>query len=415
MITIGFCGMSHLGLCYSAAAAEKGFQVVCFDYSKNQIKKLKKFEIEVEEPELKKLIIKNKNNIVYTDKIVKLSSCDFVYFSYDVITDSSGKSDKSILIKNLNNLIINIQKKIPLIILSQVPPGFTKNYSKIKNNLYYQVETLIFGKAIFRALNPERFIIGSNNPNYDLSKKYKYFLNVFNCPIFTMRYESAELAKIAINCYLASNVSLTNTLAEISYAIGASWEEIVPTLKLDKRIGKYAYLKPGLGISGGNIERDLTSIKKIGKKEKSNIELINTIIDLSKYSKNWLYRNVNIHLRKNKYTKISILGLSYKENTNSIKNSASIELIKKIKNADIRVYDPSVKNIKIKNVIEYKTSNGAIKNSEILIIATPWDEFRDLDLKAISLLMNGKIIIDPYKIFNEDLVKKFGFDYYSIG
>ena len=291
MITIGFCGMSHLGLCYSAAAAEKGFQVVCFDYNKNQIKNLNKFEIEVNEPELKKLIIKNKENIIYTDKVAKLSSCDFVYFSYDVSTDNKGKSDKSTLIKNLDRLIINIQKRIPIIILSQVPPGFTRNYSKLKNNVYYQVETLIFGQAIFRALNPERFIIGASNSNYALFKKYKDFLKVFNCPILTMKYESAELAKIAINCYLASNVSLTNTLAEISSAIGASWEEIVPTLKLDKRIGKYAYLKPGLGISGGNIERDLTTIKKLGENEKSNIELINTIIDLI------LYRNCNTSLQ----------------------------------------------------------------------------------------------------------------------
>ena len=88
-----------------------------------------------------------------------------------------------------------------------------------------------------------------------------------------MKYESAELSKISINCYLASSVTLTNTLAEVSKSVGASWEEIIPTLKLDKRIGKYAYLKPGLGISGGNIERDLSSITKIAKNKFLNVEL----------------------------------------------------------------------------------------------------------------------------------------------
>ena len=135
MITIGFCGATHLGLCYSTAAAEKGFNVICFDYDKNKIKKLNCLDIEINEPKLKKLIKKNRAKIIFTDDISQFSKSNFVYFSYDVDTDKSGKSDENRLKKKLEYLIAKLNKNIPLIILSQVYPGFTRRYFKIKISL----------------------------------------------------------------------------------------------------------------------------------------------------------------------------------------------------------------------------------------------------------------------------------------
>jgi len=415
MNKIGFCGMSHLGLCYSTAAAEKGFQITCFDFDEKKINHLKKSNLEVEEPELKELINKNKKKILYTKDISELSTCNFVYFSLDVNTNNRGKSDKKILINNLKILILNLDKNVPLIILSQVPPGFTRSFNKIKRKLYYQVETLIFGNAMFRALYPERFIIGSNDSLDTLPDSINIFLKSFNCPILIMGYESAELSKIAINCYLASTLSITNTLSEISDSLGGNWNEIIPTLQLDKRIGEFAYLKPGLGISGGNIERDLATIQSIGFKNNANVKCIESIISLSKYSKQWLYRNIKEHVGKNSNLKIALLGLAYKENTNSIKNSPSIELLKKIKNFSIKVYDPLVKDINIKGVIICNSAKEAMQNADILVIATPWQEFKNLEVSIIKDQMNGNIIIDPYKILNEKILKKINFNYYCIG
>ena len=415
MYTIGFCGMSHLGLCYSTAAAEKGFQITCFDFDNKKINHLKNSNLEIEEPDLKDLINKNKKNLMYTNDISCLSSCDFVYFSFDVNTDNKGKSDKKLLIKNLKTLILNLDENVSLIILSQVPPGFTRNFYKIKRKIYYQVETLIFGNAMHRSLYPERFIIGSSNSLDVIPESITIYLKSFNCPILVMSFESAELSKIAINCYLASSLSITNTLSEICGLLGGSWDEIIPTLQLDKRIGKFAYLKPGLGISGGNIERDLSTIKSIGLKNNANVKCIESIIDLSKYSKQWLFRNVQKHIDNNINFKIAILGLSYKENTNSIKNSPSIELLNRIKNYSIKVYDPLVTSINIEGVIMTKSIDEAIINSDILVIATPWEEFRSIDLSKIKSQMKGNIIIDPYKILNEESLKKLNFTYCSIG
>ena len=115
----------------------------------------------------------------------------------------------------------------------------------------------MFGRAVERATKPERFIVGSPDPGSALPPALDTYLRSFGCPILPMRLESAELAKISINCCLVASVSVTNTLAELCERIGADWSEIAPALRLDKRIGPFAYLSPGLGLAGGNLEREI--------------------------------------------------------------------------------------------------------------------------------------------------------------
>src|SRR5262249_61279085 len=128
---------------------------------------------------------------------------------------------------------------------------------------YYQGKTLVFGQAVERALKPERPIVGCAEPAAPLEARFRTVLSAFGCPILPMRYESAELAKISINCCLVASVTVANTLAQVCEKIGADWGEIAPALKLDRRIGAYAYLAPGLGIAGGNLERDLATVQRL--------------------------------------------------------------------------------------------------------------------------------------------------------
>ena len=115
-----------------------------------------------------------------------------------------------------------------------------------------------------------------------------------------MKYESAEFAKIAINTYLSASVTTSNTLAELCEKLGADWSEIIPTLKMDRRIGNYAYLRPGLGISGGNLERDLNNLIKFSKKHKTSNALIKGMILNSHYNKNWVWKKLNQFCRAKK-------------------------------------------------------------------------------------------------------------------
>ena len=207
-------------------------------------------------------------------------------------------------------------------------------------------------------------------------------------------------------------------LAQVCEKISADWYEIMPALQLDRRIGKKAYIKPGLGISGGNIERDIYSILRILKKEQKPLSIMKTFQKNSQYMKSWVYRILKKEkiLFKNSKLNIGILGLAYKENTNSIKNSPTLHLLKRLKNNKISVYDPKAKLIKkIKNCTQVNNVNSLIRNSEIIILMTPWPEFRKIN-KILKIQKKRKIIlIDPYRMIDLKIIKNKYFRYFTIG
>lgn len=398
---IGFIGMTHLGIVSSISAAEKKYDVICYDNDIKKIDNFKKSNFDIKEPNLNKLYKKNSNKIFFTNNILHMNKASIVYISIDIKTNSKGKSNYSEINNILKKIIKNLNKNIILIILCQIPPGFTRRINWPKNNLFYQVETLIFGKAFQRALNPERIIVGKNNNN-KIPTIYNSFLKKFKCPILYMNYESAELCKIAINLYLISQVTTTNSIAEISKKIGANWNDIKLALNLDSRIGKDAYLNPGLGISGGNLERDLNSIISLGKKNKSAVHLFQTFEYLSNYYKNWCY-NIFSKVSKNKNLNklhVGVLGLTYKKNTNSIKNSPSINLIKKIKNKTNKIFvHDYILSENIKNIhgVSIKNIKDLIKKSNIIFVMLDLNEYKKIDLNNI-MIKDKKIIIDPFSV-----------------
>ena len=158
-----------------------------------------------------------------------------------------------------------------------------------------------------------------------------------------MRYESAELAKISINMCLVASVSTANTLAELCEKIGADWSEIVPALKLDKRIGQHAYLAPGLGIAGGNLERDLATVCRFADELGTDANVVRAWIANSRHRRDWALRTLHREvLARVDDPVIAVLGLAYKQDTHSTKNSPSIALLSSLTPFRVRVFDPVV-------------------------------------------------------------------------
>ena len=416
--SVGFVGLSHLGIIYSLASVEKGFLVHGYDEDKNISDRLNNFENIIYEDGVKKILKKNlkEKNIIFSNNIKNLSDCKIVFISKDVPTNNQGQSDTKIIIKLINKVTKNLNKKIIIVILSQVSPGFTRKIKWPHNKLYYQVETLIFGKALDRALNQERIIIGSKTSGQKIELFYKEYLKSFNAPIIKMNYESAELAKISINMLLISNITISNYLSTICAKIGADWLSIIPSLRLDKRIGKHSYIEPGLGLTGGNLERDIYTLEKISKKLKIKNSLLNSFFSISNDQRKWVHLILKKYINNNTKLKISILGLSYKEKTNSIKNSPSISILEDFKNIKFTVYDPLIKNIKNKNVQFAENINDLILDSDILIIMNKSNDFKKIKKNVLLKKMNyRKIIIDPFAILKELNLSDFGFKYYRLG
>jgi len=415
---IGFAGMTHLGLVSGVCAAEKGFRVVCFDPSASRIAALKRRELPVSEPRLDHLVVKNADRLQFTASDDDLSGCAVLYVAPDVATDDAGQSDLGPLTALLERVFAAARRDAVIVVLSQVPPGYTRGNQRDGRSLYYQVETLIFGRAVERALQPERTIVGCADPAQPLPAAYRAFLDAHGCPVLPMRYESAELAKISINMFLVASVSTANTLAELCEAIGADWSEIVPALRLDKRIGQHAYLSPGLGIAGGNLERDLATVIRFADERGTDAGVVRSWLANSRHRRDWALRLLHKHiLSKVRDPVLAILGLAYKQDTHSTKNSPSLALLAHLHSFRVRLYDPVVVPAEANHPRAQgaKSELEACDGADALIVMTPWPQFSKLDPREIASRLRGKVVLDPYAVLNNADCRAAGLEYHRLG
>ena len=410
---IAVLGLSHLGLSTIVSLASKGCNVIGFDENKNLIKNIKKFNLHIKEPGLLKSLKKYSKRIKFTSDISEIKKTKVTFISIDVPTNKKDQGKYKVVLNLISLAKKNLGKNSVLVIMSQIPPGFMREINFSKERLFYQVETLIFGDSIKRASEPERIIIGTSDKKIKINKHYLSVVKKFKCPVIQTSYESAELTKIAINMYLSSSVTLTNKLAELSKKIGADWSQISTSLRLDKRIGKFAYLEPGLGLSGGNLERDISTIIKVCHQNKINSAIFKNFFFESKNKKNWINENVKNLINKKK-SKITILGVTYKKNTNSIKNSPFFNVIKKLNKKNTTAFDPFFKNNSyVGNVRISNEYDNILRESSIVIILTPHKEFKKINFDKIKFKNKSVTILDPYGFLkNKKISKKF--KYFSL-
>jgi UDPglucose 6-dehydrogenase len=416
---VGFAGMTHLGIVSATAIASAGFETVCFDPDAQLIARLQAGSLPVLEPGLDGLIAKNGKRQRFTAHRDDLSRCAVVYVSPDVATDDAGRSDTTVL-RTLIDIVADVlDREACMVVLSQVEPGFTRALkAPPEERRFYQVETLVFGNAVERATKPERYIVGCADPTRPLNPDFRAVLEAFGCPILPMRYESAELAKISINCCLVASVSVANTLAEICEAIGADWSEIVPALKLDRRIGQFSYLAPGLGIAGGNLERDLATVCRLAGQHQTDSGVVEAWIKNSRHRRDWVVRITrSLLLHRKPDCKLAIWGLAYKENTHSVKNSPSLATIAQMPEAYLCVHDPvvSASVVKHSRLRACVDPLDALKGAEALLILTPWPQYRQIDPAWISEALAGRIVIDPFKVLDGAKALAAGLSYHTLG
>jgi UDPglucose 6-dehydrogenase len=416
---VGFVGMTHLGLVSASAVASAGFETICFDRDQALVANLQNGRPGVLEPGLPELMAANGARQAFSADVADIARCDVVYVAPDIATDDEGRSDASLLREMIELVRPVLRKDAILVVLSQVEPGFTRSMSVPEPaRRYYQVETLVFGCAVERATKPERYIIGCADPAQPLDPRYRAVLDAFHCPVLPMRYESAELAKISINCCLVASVSVANMLAELCEGIGADWSEIAPALKLDRRIGPFAYLAPGLGIAGGNLERDLATVCRLAEAHDSDAGVVKAWRHDSRYRRDWAVRTIRkALLNENPHAEIAVWGLAYKENTDSVKNSPSLATIRQLTGVPFRVHDPVVHA----SVAAGSGATGANQpleataGAEALMILTPWPDYRRIAPADIARSLRGRIVLDPYAVLDRQAAEAAGLVYHTLG
>lgn len=402
---IGIVGLSHLGIVASIGFGSMGFRVIALDTDEKTLESLQKGISLLPEPSLDELLSKSKNMITFSKDFSLLQRCQVIFLAKDTPTDEE-KNEMMLdqVWALINEIIPHIAPDAQFVIMSQVSPGFTRSVDQriqelrpgVLFSIFYFVETLIIGDAVNRFLKPERMIFGSKMQKAPLGGFLETIVRRFSCPLFIISLESAEMTKSAMNVFLATTITFANTLANICEEVGADMTEIVPALRLDERVGPSVYINPGLGLSGGHLERDVVMLSHIAEKLNIDVDLLRLIQDVSSSRYQWLRNKIEKEVYVgNKLPRIAIWGLSYKKNTDSTHGAPSLKIIRDFgKRATIMAYDPVVKLLSMPEVICVNDKYKAVENADCLLILSNWDEFKTVEKGRLLKAMNKPLIID---------------------
>jgi len=421
----GFLGLSHLGIISSIGWASLGSPVVAVDLEREPVERLRRGDLPVHEPSLPELFAGARERMSFSSDPAVLAECDLVIVSRDIPTDAENGSNPSVVDRLIEAAIPHLRPRSTFVLMSQVAPGATRALAaRIESRrpgagivVCYWVETLVFGNAVERFVKPERIIVGIADPGRPLPDRLDQGLRRFGCPVLPMGYESAELTKTAINLYLFGAVTYANTLSDLCEAVGANWSEMVPALRLDRRIGPAAYIRPSLGVAGGNLERDLVTLRTLGQRHDVDVAYVDTLLAHNARRYRWVQRQLDHRvLDRDGRAVVAVWGLAYKKNTRSTKNSMALRVIENLRGrADVRAYDPLVKARDLDvtaTVVESR--DAALVGADCLLILTDWDEFAippDSGFRA----MRRPVVIDCVGVMDPAGWALSGVEYVAMG
>jgi len=432
MKKITIIGTGYVGLVSGAGLAEFGHEVSCLDIDENKINNLNSGKIPIYEPGLNNLVRKNvqDNRLSFSSEIEKnIIESNIIFIAVGTPQDENGKADLR-AVKSVVDLVANHISDYKIICTkSTVPVGTGKwiesiiksKNSDVEFDYVSNPEFLREGAAVNDFLSPDRVIIGSRTEKAFKEMKEVYRpLYINETPIMDTSVETAEMIKYASNSFLALKISYINEIANLCEEVGADVHQVAKAMGQDGRISS-KFLHPGPGFGGSCFPKDIEALYALGKEK--NIEL-NTIDATIKTNKNQKKRILNklLRLLNNQVTgkKIAVLGLSFKPNTDDIRESPSLYIVSELSKlgAVVDAYDPvAIENFKSihQNINYSNTWKDCVKDADACIVLTEWNEFRGMDLNELKSLLKTPVVIDAKNIFSVEKLKLLDFDYDNVG
>ena len=422
-------GAGYVGLVQSVCLADFGFSVICIEKDLDKLRELKYGRIPFYEPGLEDLFRKNlKNNrLSFTNEYSEnISESDVIFICVGTPPKKNGESNLNFVDQVSRELSKKIKGYTVIVSKSTVPVGTSK---RIENILKKKISTKMFdvvsnpeflreGAALEDFTRPDKIIIGCRSARAEkiLKKIYK----PLNRPYVVTNNETSEIIKYANNSFLATKITFINEIADLCENIGAEIEVVAKAIGLDGRIGP-KFLHPGPGYGGSCFPKDVKSLIYQGNKNYTDLKIVKAVDKSNEHRIKSLFKRIK-KIVNNKFNnvQIGILGVTFKPNTDDIRESPGIKLIKDLSKtkAKIKVYDPKgMENAKkeLPKFIEFCNNEYEVsKGSNLLVIVTEWNQFKNLDLIKIKKLMKKPIILDLRNIYSKEIIKN-GFKYYSIG
>ena len=439
-MNIAIVGTGYVGLVTGVCLAEFGVNVTCTDKDQDRIAKLSKGESPIHEPRLAEMLEKNlrEGRIHFTtdtERAVRDSLIVFIAVGTPAKDDGSAdlcyvEEVAKAIARNLNGYKVIVTK-------STVPVGTGRKIQKIIReengngskgvfDIASNPEFLREGSAIEDFLRPNRMVIGADSPQAVAILQDLYRpLYLIETPFVITTIEAAELIKYASNSFLAMKISFMNELANLGEALGVDVHVVAKAMGLDQRIGP-KFLHPGPGFGGSCFPKDTLALVQIAKEHGSRTRLIETVIEVNEQQKLRMVDKivgalgVSLNPDSLKGVTVGVLGLAFKPNTDDVRDAPSLVIVRELqrRGARVQAYDPAAMEQAQQVLPEvdfradaYSTAEG----SDVLVLITEWNQFRNLDLKKIKSLMRRPILVDLRNVYDRERVRTLGFEYRGVG
>jgi UDPglucose 6-dehydrogenase len=425
-------GSGYVGLVSGACFSDLGNDVICVDNDTKKIDNLKKGIIPIYEPGLEELVIRNtkQSRLIFSSNLKEsVKKSDIIFICVGTPTRKNGSSADLSYVYNVAKEISLSINKFKIIITKSTVPVTTGDIienlisKKVNKNLFCVAsnpEFLREGEAIRDFTYPDRIVIGTDDKrtNKVLKELYSPLISKGAQYIQTAR-RSAELIKYASNAFLATKITFINEIANLCEKINVNVEDVAIAMGLDKRIGS-RFLRAGPAYGGSCFPKDTKAIVATANKYKTNLSVIKSVIKSNENRNKFLINRVNLILKnKIKNKKITFLGVTFKANTDDMRDSSCLTMIPELvkKGASIKYYDPTgYKEIfkKFKNVSYEKTIERSIDNVDLIIIHTEWNDFKSINFNKLINKKKTKIF-DMRNIYSSIKMKNDRISYFSIG
>jgi len=420
---ISVIGTGYVGLVTAAGFAELGSEVFCVDVDADKIARLQKGEIPIYEPGLAESVARNQDRLHFgTDLAPALERARLLFVAVGTPPTYSGDADLSAVHAVVGSMPSSDHHA--LVMKSTVPVGTGASIKRIfaehdRADFAYVScpEFLKEGSALEDFLKPDRVVIGDDG-NWAGDAVADLYAPL-DAPVVRTDVASAEMVKLAANAFLATKISFINEIANVCEETGADVLEVARGMGLDRRIGHH-FLKPGIGFGGSCFPKDVSALKQLAGNSGYHFQLLTAVIEVNELQKRRVVGKLQKHLGSLVGTKIALLGLAFKANTDDMREASSLVLSARLQadGAHVSAYDPIAEDEarKLMPGVEFADSAlEALSGADACIVVTEWPEFAELDWSAVRERMAGALVVDGRNFADREAVTEAGFIYEGIG
>jgi UDPglucose 6-dehydrogenase len=431
-MNICIIGTGYVGLVTGACLAEFGMNLICVDNDRSKIELLRQGKVPIHEPGLEDLVIKNmkEGRLSFSASIEEgVKSSLVIFIAVGTPSNDDGSADLKFLEEVAEEIARSMDGYKVVVVKSTVPVGTCRRLKQLIKD--HQVRSTPFdivsnpefqreGSAVEDFMRPDRVTIGAESEQATAIMKDIYSaLYLIETPFVVTSLETAEMIKYAANTFLATKVSFINEIANLCERVGADVHHVARAMGLDGRIGK-KFLHPGPGYGGSCFPKDTRALSRMAQEKGYSFKIIEAVIKVNDEQKKRMIGKITEKVGDLKGKTIGILGLSFKPNTNDIRESSSLVIIQGLLDlgAKVKAFDPAaIEETKaIFPGIEYgKDAYDVARGAEALVLVTEWNQFRRLDLQRIKGLLKSPVFVDLRNVYDPDQMKRLGFHYCGIG